>query len=209
MIECNLRNPFPNGFTDETDSSVVEHLSNLNRAFDLLQSGELFVKFIDGDREGSIARVASKYLNARRPEIGYGRHGNRFHNDYLFGRCSWDGRRNGVDVTIPQPDLVVLFDYNGPTVWELFDAKAAKAEVLKNPDQVDIDGAKLMVGDKVLYMNLRYGSGGTLQHGTIQEFKAVVDSKGALITTIVKSDHADEVSEIRYPERMIYKKQLI
>jgi uncharacterized Zn ribbon protein len=97
-----------------------------------------------------------------------------------------------------------LIDYGGPTVWKKFDAKAAKNEILKNPDQRDINDNVLSVGDRVLYINARYGSRMTLDEGTVLEFLASVDSKGHSITTVIESKTGEQ-SSLSYPESMVYR----
>jgi hypothetical protein len=87
----------------------------------------------------------------------------------------------------------------------LFDAKAAKAEILKNPDQKDINGKVLGVGDRVLYINARYGSRMILDQGTVKEFLAAANSKGHSIATVITSEDGGEESSLQYPESMVYR----
>ena len=42
-----------------------------------------------------------------------------------------------------------------------------------------------------------------LSHGVIKEFKAVADSRGTTITTVVEGEDG-QLSEMLYPESMIY-----
>jgi hypothetical protein len=89
-------------------------------------------------------------------------------------------------------------------VWEKFDAKAAKDEILKNPDQKDINGRVLSIGDRVLYINARYGSRMTLDEGSVTEFLVSANSKGHAISVVIESK-AGEESNLQYPESMVYK----
>ncbi len=193
---------------------AVEYCNALNAFYEKAKNGTLYIKFIDGDRKGSIARftlnpeyrykpaeVVHKYHSRWDAELQY-----EISNYYLFGTAKWDKRKNSCQVHIPSRDIVILPNYTGPTVYQMFDRKAAKEELIKNPDQHDIDGKLLSVGDKVLYINARYGSGFVLCHGTIKEFKVSADSKGHSFTTIVKNDDGDEESSISYPTQMIWKK---
>lgn len=124
----------------------------------------------------------------------------------MYCIATWDGRRNKVKVTVPNhyEPAEILLDYDGPTIWEKFDAKAAKEELLKNPDQKDIKGNVLSVGDRVLYINARYGSRMTLDEGKIVEFAASVNSKAHAFSTIIESDTGEQ-STLQYPESMVYK----
>jgi uncharacterized Zn ribbon protein len=213
MKVISLKNPYINGYADKDDPVAKQYLEDCQQVYELFKNGNLYVRFRDGDRKGSIAIIKpDPQYTTKPPQII---HKSLFWNNngfdvtcMLFGICHWNDRKNKVKTNIPNHDIEVLLDYDGPTVWEKFDTKVAKIKALASTVQYDIDGNQLQIGDKVLYMNLRYGAGGTLQHGTIKEFKAMVDSKNTTITVIVKNDDADEVSEIRYPSSMIYKKPL-
>lgn len=80
-----------------------------------------------------------------------------------------------------------------------------EGQKLLQQDVEDIDGNKLLKGDKVLYMNLRYGSGGALCHGTVKDFKA--HARGGYVSVIIENDYCDgEESECRQPYNQIFKK---
>jgi hypothetical protein len=202
----------PQYFETEDDPLAVSYCAARNALLDKILGGKLYVKFIAGDRKGSIAKVQMD------PEVVYGRavmqsrswQGETQYmitNPYIFGGIAkWDKRKNSCQLSLPDASVIFLPNYTGPTVYEMFDRKAAKNELLKDPDQRDIDGKLLSVGDQVLYINARYGSGFLLCHGAIKEFKVVADSKGHSFTTIVKNDEGDEESSISYPTQMIWKK---
>lgn len=216
--ELVLKNPSWE-FEDKNDSKVKEYVSRMKAMQQKAKDGNLYVKFVDGNRKGAIARVvqSKKYAQElpsvrieERYERGWGR-GNekvtyRVRDDHFYVVATWDKRQNKPEITLPSSEVVFLPNYSGPTVWALFDSKAAKAEVLKNPKQKDIDGKLLKIGDKVLYVNVRYGSGMELNHGKVKEFKASVDSKNTQIWTVVERDKDKEISTIKCSHEMIYKK---
>lgn len=161
----------------------------------------VYLLFVGGDRKGSIARFVSE----ADPEFqGKKRYAPRFAYDY--GQCVWDDRKNKIQWTLSGSYAVWLPDYSGPTVWEKFDVKAAKAKLLDNIKEEDIDGKRLFVGDKVLYINARYGGGAQLCHGTIDRFEAKADSRSHTVFTIVTEDGKDVESKIQYPGAFIWKK---
>lgn len=208
-----LKSPYSDGFKSEKDKVAVAYLKELTAVYDAMEAGTLYCKYLDGDRKGSIARVKhDPSYSKHRPKIDYKRYGRNddrkydFHHDYFTGICTWDGRKNKVKVCFPisYEPLELLLDYEGPTVWEKFDAKAAKEQVLKNPDQRDIDGNVLSIGDSVLFINARYGARMTLTRGKIKEFNVVANSKSTTVTTIIESDDGAR-SELAYPEDMVYR----
>jgi uncharacterized Zn ribbon protein len=210
VLRLNMPNEILNGFATGDDPVALKYLTDLTAVYESLNAGTLYCRFFDGDRKGSIARLSVEPgVRNEAPVIGH-RYGGAWqgkafaiHNHHFYTVCSWTGRKNKVKVSFPNHEAELLLNYEGPTVWEKFDAKAAKEEALKNPDQRDIDGNVLNVGDRVLYINARYGARMVLTHGTIKEFKAVADSKGVTITTIVE-DEDGELSAMLYPESMIY-----
>ena len=200
-----------------TDPAAVEFCKARKALLEKARAGKLFIKFVNGDRKGSIARVVldpqehiktfnedCQIIYCRVPftdTVLY-----KIDNPYFFGVAKWDKRKNSCEVHFPSRDIVFLPNYDGPTVYEMFDKKAAKEDLLKDPNQLDVDGKKLEIGDKVLYINARYGSGFTLCHGTIVEFKATVHLAGHYFTTVIKNDHVDEVSSITITSEMVWKK---
>lgn len=211
VITLKMPNSIINGFATEDDPEALKYLRDLKAAYEALNNGTLHCRFTGGDRKGSIAKLSPEPgAPNEAPVIGH-RYGGAWkgkaftmHNHYFYTICSWTGRKNKVKVSFPHHEIELLLGYKGPTVWEKFDTKAAKEEALKNPDQRDIDGQVLGVGDQVLYINARYGARMVLTHGTIKEFKAVADSKGVTITTIVENKDG-ELSAMLYPESMIYR----
>lgn len=205
-------------FENENDPKVQEYVSRIKMMQEKAKAGNLYIKFIDGDRKGSIARVIpSKKYEQELPCVKIDeRHDRewgtrdwkttyRIEGDHFCVTAKWDKRQNSPELTLPDRDIVFLPNYTGPTVWELFDSKAAKAKALKNPKRKDIDGKMLNVGDKVLYVN---GSGVTLCHGTIKEFKATADSKRTHISIVIEREGDKVLSTINNSTEMIYKKPL-
>ncbi len=204
--------PFINGFKDDKNPDVLIYLEGLKRAYAALHAGTLYARFISGDRTGSVVKLTHNpaYRHQEEPGIRYSpvsfRDGPwyRFENEYFFCVCSWDDRRNTVKVNFPNRVIELLLNYDGPTVWAKFDAKSAKEKVLQNPDQKDIDGNVLSIGDKVMYINARYGSRMGLERGTVKEFKVVVNSHTTSISTIIENV-TGELSTLSYPEDMVCK----
>lgn len=85
-------------------------------------------------------------------------------------------------------------------------SKELRKRLTENPDVTDIDGKPLAVGDNVLYVNSRYGSGTELCHGQIVRFAAKISHYGNEVFTVVKEDGKEVESKIRYPASYIFKK---
>lgn len=201
-------------FKTENDPVALDFVKVRNALVDRLQNSTLYVKFIKGDRAGSIAKVQcdSPGMNEKSSierRLSWSSREDLWEvkNPYFSLRAKWDKRKNNCHLLLPNDEVVFLPNYNGPTVYEMFDKKAAKEEALKNPNQHDIDGKLLSIGDEVLYINARYGSRFELCHGTIQEFKVTSDSRSNRVTTVVKNADADEVSSITDPTTMIWRKK--
>lgn len=202
-------------YAEPDDQEALIAVAQQHLLVDQLLEGKLFVKFISGDRKGSIARVKLE------PEISYqtqtyarieqmrvrSRDPIRYEIKpaFLYLVATWDKRRNSCKFTGPSQETVFLPNYEGPTVYKMFDKKAAKEKLLREPKQLDIDGKLLAVGDKVLYINARYGNAFRLTHGTILEFKASVDSNGHVISTVVTEKDTGLISTVTYSSDMIWK----
>lgn len=224
MTEIPLENPCHNGVV-EPDPGGEAFISVMHEVWELWKAGKpIYVKYLDGDRKGSIARFEvgdDRYSEARwfeepkphrtdvwsRDERGRSCtvYGYRYYAS-AYGVCHWDGRRNKVKASLGYEKFAWLKDYDGPTVWKKFDAKAAREKMLRSPGQKDIDGNVLAVGDAVLYVNIRYGGGTLLCHGTILRFKAKANSRRKSIETIVVKDGSDEESCITDSSQLIWKK---
>ena len=212
--EYQLERTGSNYFETEDDPEAVAYCVARNALYDQMVNGTLYVKFIDGDRRGSIARIhldpdyrpTTAEVTRRYYSRWDEKHQYEIENQWFCAVAKWDKRKNSCKLMLPHKDVIFLPNYQGPTAYQMFDKKAAREELLKSPDQRDIDGRLLSIGDKVLYINARYGTGFELCHGTIKEFKVSVDSKGHAFVTIVQNDGSEEESAISYPTQMIWKK---
>ena len=177
----------------------------------------IYIKILKGDRKGSIAKfvtdnsIKSNYYDARI----YGEIGWRL-DVGCWGNLVWDGRKNKIKYFLgtdtwdeSRAERVWLKEYDGETVYKLFDTKALKEKLLKDPVQKDIDGNKLSIGDSVLFVNLRYGSGAVLCRGKIIRFDAATrkgrnDKQINTFYTIIQSEGGEE-SKIMHSETLILK----
>lgn len=215
MEVLKLKNPYLNGFGDENDPIALEYLDKLKAIKEALNSGRLYCQYIDGDRKGSVAKLIPdpSYTNAMAnvPSIRYSSSAfqkgpwYRFENDMFFMIATWNGRKNKVKETWSYySQFEFIIGDNIETVWQKFDAKTAKEEVLQNPNQKDIDGNVLNVDDNVMFINARYGSRMVLERGRIKDFKVVVDSKKTSISTVIENSEG-ALSTLSYPEDMVCK----
>ena len=181
----------------EDDPQLLATLSVFTDIFNTVKAGEkVYIEFLDGDRKGSIAEFQPnpKYREWDTPKVRTNR---KFYSTdkttyeadcTLYGQLKFTGKSHRPEEHLrPGCHVVWLKGYEGPTVWKKFDAKSAKEELLADHGQVDRDGVPLAVGDKVIYVNLAYGSGAEIARGTIKEFKASVDSQRHTIYTIVEN----------------------
>lgn len=210
MKVLSLTPPYYGDFNKD-DPKALAYIAELNEVYNAITNGTAYIRYLDGDRKGSIARVKwrSKLdkdnMHEDRPRIDRSRWGGyRFISAYFFVIASWDNRRNKIQETFPNSNIEVLLDYDGPTIWEKFDHKVAKEKALSSITIKDVAGNSIVIGDQVIYMNLRYGQGGRLDFGSIKEFKASVNYKLTEISVVVESNDG-ELSTIRYPQSMIWK----
>lgn len=172
----------------------------------LNEKGFCHVKVNGGDYDGSIAKFTLDsntksnrfywrvYCNEVRWGVKY----------YWDGRLSWKGKKNNPMFTLMNSTCDVLLNYEGEEVLKRFDLKKEGKKLLEQPVH-DIDGKLLSKGDKVLYMNLRYGSGGKLCHGVVKDFKAHARD-GYVSVIITNAENSSEDSECRQPFNQIYLK---
>lgn len=195
------------------DTGLVEHTNTLTRVTEALNAGRLYARYDDGERAGSIAQVKidPKYnRSGETPKVKYNR---PWHNQdaywtiewCLFGLTKFKGRKNSFQISSHDSDITFLIGGDIETVWAKVDYTAKLIEAQENPNQKDIDGNVLSVGDSVLYINARYGSAMTLTHGVIKEFKVTVNFQRVDITTIIKNSDG-ELSKITKSEDMIWKR---
>lgn len=173
----------------------------------LREKGHCHVRVIGGDYDGSIAKFTVDYsLESKDDKLYSTAHSHtKWLNVkyYWCGKLSWKGKRNNPKFTLMNSTCEVLLDYEGEEILKRFDLKKEGKKLLEQ-DIFDIDGQKLSEGDKVLYMNLRYGSGGTLCHGSVKSFKA--HTRDGYVSVIILHDSGEEESECRQPTNQIWKK---
>jgi len=215
ITRIDLRKTKVKYYYDQADDpellSTVATFRDLHLA---LKSGEkVFIEFLDGDREGSIAelQLSSKFKNHDEPRVrtiyGYYQHDKtRYEPDCtIYGQLKFTGKSHRPDQDIrPGSHVVWIKGYKGPTVWKKFDAKAAKEEILATEDQCDRDGSPLAVGDHVIYVDLAYGSGARIERGTVKEFKVSVDSSRHTVYTLVENVDG-HVMKTEKPEQLLLK----
>lgn len=215
-----LTDPAPNGTAIEHEDIFIPLFDALNEIHDRLVRGEtVYLGITDGERKGSIAYIKSldsSYHNSR-PHLEH-------HRDYQYWNVEpqtisrtrsaficvilgWDKRGNKVKWAT-HSHTVYLPDYEGPTVWKKFDKKAAAEAILAAQPPKDRDGNILVVGDRVVYINARYGGAASLDRGTIKEIKASVrlyrGEQFPTIHVIIDNDQGDE-SDIRQSQDSILK----
>lgn len=210
MKEIKLINPYPHGSEgDEPEKDGIDFLNNFEEMEKLRKAGKpIYIKINSGDRKGSIAKFVTNveiktscYLDSYKKYWEY-RVG-------TSGHLVWDGRKNKIQYYLTdgwnhKADSF-LKNYEGPTIFKLFNKKKAKEELLKNVNVEDIDGNKLQIGDEVIFINIRYGSGADLTRGKIIRFDAKVDSQSHTIFTIVKDIKTNEECKIEKTHRLILK----
>ena len=184
----------------------------------------IFVKFGDKHekRPGAIARMVKIEGEPFKKAPFTDDFGRTFREDrasFYSVKLKWDDRKNVTSVRLndwkSRPgDLLYLPDYEGPTVWSLFD-KEKFAEKHGNP-VVDRLGNELKEGDTVVYINARYGTGAELDFGSIKKIdrKAKIthyDRKRRLETHIeietiaTRQNEKVMISKIKKPEQSILK----
>jgi hypothetical protein len=192
---------------------VQERLEIYQRFTDALYGNfPVYVKIPNGDYEGSIAKANILSGNPDRISIEQSRRNfdnivtYEFSNFYQFFTLTWDGRKNKIKSD--SGEVIWLDGYEGPTVFCLIDKKAAAVKLLQKP-QLDIRGNIIAIGDEVLYINIRYGSGSCLCDGVVVGFKAKnATSAYASTNVIIRNDqNPDEESKISNSENMILRKK--
>lgn len=196
---------------DKTTGISVDDSVNFMLAFrdTIFKQGYCYVQINDktNDYYGSIAKFVlddpnTEYQNAQ-VELAYG--AKQYNVSFFFyGRLRWKGKANKPKYTLTAGDVVLLGE-DIDTVFCRVDKKAEQQKAL-SADVNDIDGNKLEVGDKVLCLSIAYGSGSSLEHGTIHEFKAIYSNGSTRVETYVKLDGTEYIQKCNYPTEQIYKK---
>lgn len=190
----------------ESELLKDEGFLKLKQIYDhLKEKGFCHVRVKGGDYEGSIAKFTMNDLNDDKFYWRINCREIRWGVKYAwYGKLSWKRKRNNPQFILMSSNCDVLLDYEGEEILKRFDLKKEGKKLLEQ-DVEDIDGNKLTKGDKVLYMNLRYGSGGMLCHGTVKSFKA--HARDGYVSVIIENDNCSgEESECRQPYNQVYKK---
>lgn len=215
MIEIKNFKPASNSsqwHKSEESLLVDEGFQNLKLIYEHLKIHKFcHVRVTGGDYDSSVAKFTIdeeiEGLGHKTDELYYPVHNRTkwFNVKYCWhGRLSWKGKRNNPKFTLMDSTCEVLLDYEGEEILKRFNLKEEGRKLLSQ-DSHDINGEKLSVGDEVLYLNIRYGSGGTLCHGVVKSFKAHARD-GYVSVVISNKDNPEEESECRQPFNQIYKK---
>ena len=211
-----LRDPHPNGTEDRTDfDEIVQAYNDMHQK---LKNGErVYIGFMEGERAGSIGYIhelfalecdvkAQVNTSFQRGYNGEDVHLSRLNAGFWI-TLAWDKRRNKLKEYVGR-GMCYFPEYEGPTVWEKFDKKAAEEAALMKIKVKDRDGNKLSVGDSVIYINARYGGAAQLDRGTVSEIKMKIQKNRTKTsgTLNVKIDNENgEVSVITGPEKSVLK----
>lgn len=217
MKAISLKNPYPNGIETDKEELLEPFISILDEIRDKIISGEkVYIRITAGERKGSIAYIDKfdpAYTQPKPPHIH--RH-HRWGEEYytrvtpysFYVILGWDGRRNKIRWPTYN-SCEYLRDYEGPTVWEKFDKKAAEMKLLEETEIIDREGNELNIGDRILYINARYGCAASLDRGIIEKIKFNVqkttqDTEYKTVHVIIKNDKGEK-SDIKNPKLSILK----
>lgn len=173
--------------------------------------GFIYVKIPKGQKAGSIAKLVSKEppsFKKHRQSYSHRDPDGPKYNVWIkySGNLRWTGRSNKPKGNIAY-DCNWLKDYDGPTVWKSESADDVRARVLETPLK-SVTGEHIKVGDKVLYINARYGSGMRLSFGKITKIDAEYhsyDNTASPYVVVTNDSNPLEESRINNPEEFIYK----
>ena len=217
-----LTNPYPNGVVEEQKHLLEPFVSTLKEIRNKITSGErVYIQITSGERKGSIAYIKKLDPDYQNIEARLSYRSRNFRGSYLYHvenywLCvilGWDKRRNQIKWST-NDHCEYLRNYKGPTVWKKFDKKAVEKKLLKETVILDRENNELKVGDRVLYINARYGSAATLDRGTIEDIKISAtkttysDKEYHTIHVKIKNNNGSE-SDIKTPHSSILKLERI
>lgn len=164
----------------------------------------IFIKVLGGKYDGSIARLdldkdlIEMYKSGIRPRFC----------PYYQGVLRFKGKQNKPRFTILSSNCKIVEGCTWGDTHLVVPDEIAIKELALREGCVDIGNNLLSVGDKVLYINSRYGSGGKLCHGIIQRIKpALRGPRDAYLYVIVHNEEGNkEISTLRHPHHQIYLK---
>lgn len=216
MEAISLKNPYPNGVNECDENLLQPFLDILNEIRDKILDGEkVYIRITSGERKGSIAYIVKldpDYNNM--PPIlrtsNYFRDSTvRINSANLNVILGWEGRRNRIKWST-HTSTEYLRGYTGPTVWEKFDKKATEEKYLEDNPIFDRSGNALSKGDRVLYINARYGCAARLDCGVVKDLKYGImktsynDGEAVTPHVIIKNDDGSD-SDIKRPSLSILK----
>ena len=207
-----LKSPHPNGTDDEHEfDEIVRVFKEIKNK--IKDGDRVYIGYPEGERAGSIGYIKKLECNVDRisPSVNYsayGYGGGWRCNPGFHAVLAWDKRPNKLKCYIGH-DMVYFPDYTGPTLWEKFDQKGAEQKATEAVVVLDREGNVLEVGDPVIYINSRYGSGARLDRGIVSDIKVKVrvQRRGdySELNVIVQNANGTEESKIRNPEYYILK----
>lgn len=178
----------------------IKYPKLISDVIEMVQKGDkIYFEITKGDYAGSIAQV---FEDPKHPLKIYDNSGRKIIHNWITLRAKWDGRKNNIK--LPFGNSLWLRGYQGPTVFKRINSKADKIARIDAMKPEDFDGNRLYVGDEVIYINSRYGSGSRLDHGIIKEFSA--DRYDTFV--IVQKLNEKEESRITNPSQYIYKRSV-
>ena len=209
-----LKSPHPNGTDDEHEfDEIVRVFKEIKHK--IKDGDRVYIGYPEGERAGSIGYIKKLECDVEKivPSVNYSPYGWQLDGAW---RChpgfhavlAWDKRPNKLKCYIGH-DMVYFPDYEGPTLWEKFDKKGAEKKAMEAVVVLDREGNVLEVGDPVIYINSRYGSGSRLDRGIVSDIKVKVrvQRRGDYteLNVIVQNADGAEKSKIRNPEYYILK----
>lgn len=208
-----LRSPLGNGFADEDDPKALEFVEIYNHILDRIKAKDLYIEYVSGNLKGSIARIEPGKISNQETEI-WRRRNMSWNSDkpfyisrtQFYFQTRFAGRKNCRQENSSNKDIVFLPNYKGPTVYQVFDVEKAKQDYIKNAQFYDIEGRELNIGDLVLYINIRYGYATELCRGFVKEVRVsnVVQGTKPNLTLVIEGKN-QVLSELKYPDSMVYK----
>lgn len=188
----------------EIDTSEdIKILRNIHN--NLKENGFCYVKILKGDYTGSIAKFYPSDYELKDEDVVNHRtrsSTNRNVKCYWSGKLKWEKRKNNPNFDMSYDTAIILVDYQGETEYLRLDLKAGKETLLQQTKLYDINGKEIKIGDNVLYLNLRYGSGGSLCYGVVKGFNAHVRA-GFVSVIISNKDKPEEESDLNYPSQQV------
>lgn len=181
---------------------MIKHIRAIKRLVNNCE--RIYIRYILGPRKGSIAYIRSiNYCVAKKRTIHSGKF--RKFDMLLEVDLSWDNKRSVIQESLIISNVPTAFEwlvgYDGPTVWVNKDKKLLAKEILETYPQFDMRGNVIKVGDKVIFINSRYGKAARLDYGVIKELKVSIQydyyyNRSHDIVAVISSVRNDNGKEI-------------